>query len=163
MDPYRSNSPDGLVHGTPKKKCSPAFLQKILHQSSISRRAETTISKSTDVTGPRRTGETRISQSRVGSINMSSRPIAPNAFGENTQEYKRYGIPEYSSQRQQRGKLREPFTTERSSSKDIIIAVMGKTGSGKSSFISKLAIYDYTDAIGHGIVSRGCSASSDSS
>lgn len=47
-----------------------------------------------------------------------------------------------------------PSIAEKGSSKDIIIAVMGKTGSGKSSLISKLALDDYTHAIGHGLQSR---------
>ncbi|KAI0893178.1 P-loop containing nucleoside triphosphate hydrolase protein [Annulohypoxylon nitens] len=37
---------------------------------------------------------------------------------------------------------------------DIIIAVMGKTGCGKSSFISKLAVKDYTGAVGHDLNSE---------
>ncbi|KAI1207425.1 P-loop containing nucleoside triphosphate hydrolase protein [Annulohypoxylon truncatum] len=36
----------------------------------------------------------------------------------------------------------------------IIIAVMGKTGCGKSSFISKLAVKDYTGAVGHDLKSE---------
>ncbi|KAI1458530.1 P-loop containing nucleoside triphosphate hydrolase protein [Annulohypoxylon moriforme] len=36
----------------------------------------------------------------------------------------------------------------------IIIAVMGKTGCGKSSFISKLAVHDYTGAVGHDLKSE---------
>lgn len=34
---------------------------------------------------------------------------------------------------------------------DIVVAVMGKTGSGKSTFISKLAATNYEYAIGHGL------------
>ncbi|KAH7138411.1 P-loop containing nucleoside triphosphate hydrolase protein [Dendryphion nanum] len=37
---------------------------------------------------------------------------------------------------------------------DAIIAVMGKTGSGKSSFISKLAVDDYVNAVGHKLKSE---------
>ncbi|KAI1090514.1 P-loop containing nucleoside triphosphate hydrolase protein [Rostrohypoxylon terebratum] len=37
---------------------------------------------------------------------------------------------------------------------DIIIAVMGKAGCGKSSFISKLAVEDYNGAVGHDLSSE---------
>ncbi|KAM7207880.1 P-loop containing nucleoside triphosphate hydrolase protein [Naviculisporaceae sp. PSN 640] len=53
-----------------------------------------------------------------------------------------------------RSHSRQPTARCSRSSDDIIIAVMGKTGSGKSSFISSLAVRDYSHAIGHGLASK---------
>lgn len=43
----------------------------------------------------------------------------------------------------------EEANSHKNKQEDIIIAVMGKKGCGKSSFISKLAVKDYTGAVGH--------------
>ncbi|KAG7284892.1 hypothetical protein NEMBOFW57_009507 [Staphylotrichum longicolle] len=42
----------------------------------------------------------------------------------------------------------------RRSPKEVVIAVMGETGSGKSTFISNLAARDYQSSVGHGLSSR---------
>ncbi|CAM1504617.1 Fc.00g022080.m01.CDS01 [Cosmosporella sp. VM-42] len=44
--------------------------------------------------------------------------------------------------------------SRRRSPEEHVIAIMGKTGSGKSTFISKVAVQDYQQAIGHGLSSR---------
>ncbi|WZH44107.1 Kinase-like protein [Fusarium acuminatum] len=46
-------------------------------------------------------------------------------------------------------------TSARRSSEEIVIALMGKTGSGKSTFISKLAAENYKHAVGHDLKSHG--------